>query len=185
MAVPFRLAISLVSEQGAAAGSALAAEDKREMTLYSRYYLVVIALYVWLWPETIPLMYAVQVGAWWLGILRIPLEHEMREYREHSAPLKVRSPKSCSRSACGCIWRITCTLALPTTTCKHCTRSLNVPTRSIAKAWLPSWPWCWGRGVLHRIDWLNASAACACALGECRSAPPCGHRQNPLRVTEK
>lgn len=72
----------LERRKGGAVGSALPSEYKREMTLYSRYYLVVAGLYVWLWPETIPLMYAVQVGAWWLGILRIPLEHEMREYRE-------------------------------------------------------------------------------------------------------
>lgn len=74
----------LTRKKGAAAGSALPAQYKREMTLYSRYYLVVIAVYVWLWPETIPLLYAVQVGVWWLGILRIPLEHEMREYREQT-----------------------------------------------------------------------------------------------------
>ncbi|EXJ13531.1 fatty acid desaturase family protein [Imhoffiella purpurea] len=74
----------LERKKGAAVGSALPQAYRREMTVYSRYYLVVVGLYVWLWPETIPLMYAVQVGAWWLGILRIPLEHEMRAYRETS-----------------------------------------------------------------------------------------------------
>lgn len=76
----------LTRKKGAAAGSALPAEYKREMTLYSRYYLVVLGLYVWMWPETILLMYAVQVGTWLLVILRIPLEHEMREYRDSTGP---------------------------------------------------------------------------------------------------
>jgi fatty acid desaturase len=74
----------LSRKKGAAAGSALPAAFRREMTLYSRYYLLVVGLYVWLWPETVLLMYAVQVGAWGLGILRIPLEHEMRAYRDSS-----------------------------------------------------------------------------------------------------
>jgi fatty acid desaturase len=76
----------LSRKKGAAAGSALPAEYKREMTLYSRYYLLVVGVYVWLWPETIVLMYAVQVGTWLLVILRIPLEHEMRAYRDSTGP---------------------------------------------------------------------------------------------------
>jgi len=76
----------LTRKKGAAAGSALPAEHRREMTLYSRYSLLLVILYASLWPETIPLMYAFQVGAWGLGILRIPLEHEMREYRESTGP---------------------------------------------------------------------------------------------------
>jgi fatty acid desaturase len=74
----------LTRKKGAAAGSALPAEYKREMTFYSRYSLGVVILYVWLLPGSILLMYAFQVGAWGLGILRIPLEHEMREYRERT-----------------------------------------------------------------------------------------------------
>lgn len=72
----------LERKKDASVGTALPDHYKREVTAYSRYYLMVAAVYLWLWPETLPLMYAVQVLSWWLVILRIPLEHEMREYRD-------------------------------------------------------------------------------------------------------
>lgn len=65
-------------------GSVPQDEDKDQIIRLSRYYLPLFLLYVWLFPETLPLMYMVQVGAWWLVTLRIPLEHSMVHYVEKS-----------------------------------------------------------------------------------------------------
>lgn len=59
-------------------------EHKREITLYSRHALLLFLIYASLLPETLPLLYAVYVGAWWLSTLRIPLEHGMIRYLEQS-----------------------------------------------------------------------------------------------------
>lgn len=72
------------ARKGYTVGSAIPEKHKKEITWYSRYYLVLIAIYLWLIPETLPLVYAIHVGAWWLSILRIPLEHSMREHLDSS-----------------------------------------------------------------------------------------------------
>jgi len=71
-----------LARKGYTVGTSVLPEQKREVVLYSRYYLVVFLLYVWFFAYTLPLMYAIQVGTWWMITLRIPLEHEMREFRE-------------------------------------------------------------------------------------------------------
>ena len=59
-------------------------EYKREITLYSRYALLLFVIYATLLPATLLLLYAVHVGAWSLATLRIPLEHGMIRFVDKS-----------------------------------------------------------------------------------------------------
>ncbi|MEQ9137718.1 MAG: fatty acid desaturase [Thalassobaculum sp.] len=70
--------------RGMPTGSVLPARHKREVMLLSRYYLAFWTLYALMLPATLPLMYAIQVAAWYLVTWRIPLEHRMESRLETS-----------------------------------------------------------------------------------------------------
>lgn len=69
---------------GMTSGFLLPERHKMRVRWLSRYYVVVWALYIWLAPETLGVMYAVLVGGWVLTTLRIPLEHRMESLLEVS-----------------------------------------------------------------------------------------------------
>ncbi len=65
-------------------GSDIEEQHRKEVTYLSRYYLVVFAIYLALLSETLPLLYFIQVGAWLLVTVRIPLEHRMEKHVEET-----------------------------------------------------------------------------------------------------
>jgi fatty acid desaturase len=58
--------------------------QKAEVVWLSRYYLILLAIYAYFLPETIPFYYAILVIGWLLTVLRIPLEHELERYADTS-----------------------------------------------------------------------------------------------------
>lgn len=64
-------------KKGQPVPTALPAAYHAEAARLSRYYLVVFLVYAVLLPQTLPMLYAVQVAAWALTCFRIPLEHDM------------------------------------------------------------------------------------------------------------
>jgi fatty acid desaturase len=64
----------------------LEGEGKVNVIQASRYTLVCLIAYAILLPETIPLYYSILVGAWFLTVARIPLEHELEYHAEGSGP---------------------------------------------------------------------------------------------------
>jgi fatty acid desaturase len=72
------------NRHGMTTGILLPERHEKRVRWLSRYYMAGWALYVWLAPETLGLMYAVLVGGWVLTTLRIPLEHRMESLLEAS-----------------------------------------------------------------------------------------------------
>lgn len=52
-----------------------------EIKLYEYFYLVVWGICIWLIPSVVIHMYIISVAAWFLSVLRIPLEHPLNEYK--------------------------------------------------------------------------------------------------------
>lgn len=73
----------LVSK-GYCTGGVLPQAYRRDTVIYGRYYLVLFGLCVWYVPQLLPLIYAIQVGAWMLTSWRVPLEHALRDLKESS-----------------------------------------------------------------------------------------------------
>ncbi|WP_420564798.1 fatty acid desaturase family protein [Thalassobaculum sp.] len=65
-------------------GSVLPQKYRSRVAWLSRYYLVLWAAYVYLFPETLLLHYAIVTGVWYLTTWRIPLEHRMERRLEAS-----------------------------------------------------------------------------------------------------
>ena len=65
-------------------GSVLPQKYRSRVAWLSRYYLVLWAAYVYLFPETLLLHYAIVTGVWYLTTWRIPLEHRMERRVEAS-----------------------------------------------------------------------------------------------------
>lgn len=57
---------------------------KKEVGWLSRYYLLVFLAQAYFFPAALLPYYAVLVGAWFIIVLRIPLEHELEKYAETS-----------------------------------------------------------------------------------------------------
>lgn len=68
----------------AGTGSEFPEEYKRPVMWLSLYSLVMYGIFFYFFPWSLPYVYAVHVGAWFLGTLRIPLEHRMDYYVEKS-----------------------------------------------------------------------------------------------------
>lgn len=81
----FEVAVeNFLQRRGMETVTAVPPRYRRTVTLLSRCYLALWALYGVLLPETLPLMYAIQVAGWYLVIWRIPLEHRMERRLEVS-----------------------------------------------------------------------------------------------------
>ena len=59
-------------------------EEYAEIKTYEIYYIYTITAVLLLFPTVLVHLYLVSVIAWFLSVLRIPLEHDLKEYKETS-----------------------------------------------------------------------------------------------------